>query len=103
MNTDKHVHATGNTLQIEQFPLNLTDEPVCGALNSIVFSLVNFDTRGVAYININQFFMYTDPGSMDELKYQAFSLAKRLSIPYGMDLEEAMDILEDIYDSEPVA
>jgi hypothetical protein len=57
---------------------------------------------GITFTHV--FFAETIGNGAEETitNYQAFSLATRLNIPHGMDREVAMDILEDIYDPEPL-
>lgn len=109
LNTMKYVYSDGkkNNLNITHFPMNCVDELArgCGQINSVVFPILNFDIHGKCYINMNQFFIFAETigGSAAETvtNYQAFSLAQRLDIQQGMDREEAMDILEDIYNPGP--
>jgi len=110
LNSSKYVHSNGdmNRMNITYFPMSGVEEIAQGAgqLNSMVFPLLNFDVNRECYVNINQFFIFAETignGAEETItNYQAFSLATRLNIPHGMDREVAMDILEDIYDPEPL-
>jgi len=105
----KYVHSDGkrNNLNITHFPMSCVDDLArgCGQTNSMVFPILNFDIHGKCYINLNQFFIFAetigDSSAETVTNYQAFSLAQRLDIQQGMDREEALDILEDVYNPGP--